>query len=66
MEPHEENAEREDALTCMNDNVSVPADDPRCLHPSGFCRFRDFCEVLEAARRKRRSERGHEQHEPDR
>ena len=47
-----------DELVCFCDDVSVSAEDPRCLHPSGFCRFRDFCRVLEAMRRKRRSDGG--------
>lgn len=47
--------EDSDTLACMHDNVSVSADDPICLHPSSFCRFREFCEVIEAARKKRRS-----------
>jgi hypothetical protein len=59
MTPHKEkeNAEHADALTCISDNVSVPADDPKCLHPSSFCQFRELCEVVEAARKKKRSER---------
>jgi len=65
IQPHKEDAESADALVCMADNVSVRPDDPQCLHPSGFCRFRDFCQVLEAARKKRRSERRRGQNESD-
>ncbi|MFH1922313.1 MAG: hypothetical protein ABIP48_20820 [Planctomycetota bacterium] len=63
MRRTEENQQRPDALLCTNDNVSVSAEDPKCLHPSSLCRFRDFCEVLEAARKKKRSEARHEQEE---
>ncbi len=43
-----------DELICYQDDVSVSSDDPRCLHPSSLCPFRDNCEVIRAARRKRR------------
>lgn len=46
--------ERWDPLICMDDGASVPADDPRCLHPSRLCRFREFCEVIAAVRKKKR------------
>jgi len=49
------NEESSDSLVCMQDNVSVSADDPRCLHPSSYCRMREFCEVIEAVRKRRRS-----------
>ena len=42
-------------LLCVRDNTTVPADAPECLHPSSFCEFREFCQVVEAARQKRRS-----------
>ena len=45
-----------ETLLCMLDNVAVSAEDPRCLHPSSLCRFREFCEVILAARKKKRSE----------
>ena len=44
----------DDQLICQNENRPVPADDPRCLHPSTQCRFRELCEVIDAVRRKRR------------
>jgi len=62
--PHNEDAESADALVCMADNVSLPADDPKCPHPSSFCRFREFCQVIEAAREKTRRERRGGQNEP--
>jgi hypothetical protein len=43
-----------DELICHQDDVSVSPDDPRCFHPSSLCPFRDHCEVIRAARRKRR------------
>ena len=64
-QPPKEDAESAEGLVCMADDVSVRPDDPQCLHPSGFCRFRDFCRVLEAAREKRRAERQRGQNEPD-
>jgi hypothetical protein len=52
MEPVEEN---DCQLPCFRDNVTVPADSPRCLHPSSFCEFREHCPVRAA---ERQSERG--------
>ena len=43
-----------DELICHQDDVSVSSDDPRCLHPSSLCPFRDHCEVARAVRKKRR------------
>ncbi len=43
-------------LVCRNDDVEVPADDARCLHPSSQCRFREWCEVMEIVRARRRAE----------
>jgi hypothetical protein len=60
-----EDADRPEPLYCANDNVPVPADNPKCLHPSSYCPFRDLCEVVEAARKKRREEARHAQDEQD-
>jgi hypothetical protein len=55
VEPHEDESERPaDALVCRRENRPVDALAPRCLHPSSYCRFRDFCEVVDALRRMRR------------
>jgi hypothetical protein len=51
MAPDEEIPEE---LICHKDDVSVSPQDPRCLHPSSVCPFRDQCEVVRAARKKRR------------
>ncbi len=42
-------------LVCIRDNTTVPADNPICLHPSSLCEFREFCEVIEAIRKKKRT-----------
>jgi len=41
-----------DPLTCYHDNVDVPADAPRCPHPSSQCDYRELCPVIEAIRAK--------------
>ena len=53
MKPEDENSNE---LTCPRDETTVPADDPRCLHPSSLCEFREFCEIIDAMSRKRRAE----------
>jgi hypothetical protein len=46
-----------DPLVCMLDDVEVPRDRARCLHPTSQCRFRDWCEVAALARRRRAESR---------
>ena len=45
-----------DPLHCARDNAPVDDEDPRCLHPSSACDFRELCNVMDAVRRKRREE----------
>ncbi|NQU19997.1 MAG: hypothetical protein HQ567_01845 [Candidatus Nealsonbacteria bacterium] len=44
-------------LICLCDNVSVSVERVECLHPSSLCRFREFCEVIDAMRAAKRAER---------
>jgi hypothetical protein len=46
-----------DALVCMNDGVEVDPSDPRCMHPSSRCRFREECPVAERVRASKRRAR---------
>lgn len=50
-------SERPGGLICQDDNVEVPADDVRCMHPSSQCRFREWCEIVKIIRARRRSGR---------
>jgi hypothetical protein len=50
-------ADEADALVCMKDDVEVNQNDPRCMHPSGRCRFRESCRVTESIRALRRRAR---------
>ena len=43
-------ADEVDALVCMNDDVEADPSDPRCMHPSSRCRFRESCPVTERIR----------------
>jgi hypothetical protein len=51
MQPTDEQAE---ILLCIRENTPVSRRVPRCLHPSSFCSFREFCEVLGRQRELRR------------
>jgi hypothetical protein len=41
-------------LPCFRDNATVPADSPRCLHPSSFCEFRESCPIRAAEQHSQR------------
>ncbi|HYW81247.1 MAG TPA: hypothetical protein VE890_16810 [Thermoguttaceae bacterium] len=45
-----------DELTCVRDNATVSAEEPRCPHPSTVCPFRELCEVIDAIRKRRRAQ----------
>lgn len=48
-------------LFCAHDSVPVSANDPRCLHPTSWCEFRQLCLIAEAERtRKRRQRKRHD------
>ncbi len=48
-----------DALVCMNDDVEVDRNDPRCTHPSSRCRFREWCRVTARIHALRKQARAH-------
>ncbi len=50
--PEETGPDDPGPLVCTEDDVEIDRGDPRCMHPSSRCRFRETCLVIELIRMK--------------